>query len=346
MSGGLDSSVSAMLLQKKGYEVIGITLKFWTDDNYSACGSTDAVNDAQYLAKKIGIVHHVFDCTEKFKNIVVQNFINEYMCAKTPNPCVLCNVQLKWHSLIEKAQEFGCDYIATGHYATVNQQDNRYFISKSKDAEKDQSYVLWGLPQEYLAKTIFPLGNYTKNEIREMALQAGFDKIACKRESYDVCFIPDNDYRSFLYRHIPNLNERCPAGNFIDKSGKIVGTHKGYPFYTIGQRKGLVVAFGTPKYVCNINAQTNEISLGDKEDLLSNSLIIKQYNLMKYAKIPSDFAGETKIRYRNKGQTASVFQHDDYMKIQFQEPVSAITPGQSAVIYEGDDVVAGGVISG
>ena len=344
MSGGLDSSVAAMLLQKKGYEVIGITLKFWTDDTNSSCGSTDAINDAQYLAKKIGIVHHVFDCTSRFKDIVVQNFLNEYLQARTPNPCVLCNVQLKWHSLMEKAQELDCDYIATGHYTTVNQQDNRYFISKSKDVEKDQSYVLWGLPQEYLAKTIFPLGNYTKNEIREMALQAGFDKIACKRESYDVCFIPDNDYRSFLYRHIPHLNERCPAGNFIDKSGKIVGTHKGYPFYTIGQRKGLVVAFGTPKYVCNINAQTNEISLGDKEDLLSNSLIIRQYNLMKYAKIPSDFTGETKIRYRNKGQQAEVYQRDDYIKIQFQEPVSAITAGQSAVIYEGNDVVAGGVI--
>jgi len=342
MSGGLDSSVAAMLLQQQGYEVVGISLKFWVDDNSA---DIDAFNDAKSLAEQLEIPYYVFDYTEKFKNIVVQNFLNEYMCGRTPNPCVLCNVQLKWCSLMEKAQELNCDYIATGHYAIVNQQDNRYFISKGKDAEKDQSYVLWGLPQEYLAKTIFPLGNYTKKEVREIAQKMGFDAIASKRESYDVCFIPYNDYRSFLYRHIPHLSECCLTGNFIDKSGKIVGTHKGYPFYTIGQRKGLVVAFGTPKYVFNINAQTNEISLGDKEDLLSNNLIIKKYNLMKYAKIPSNFVGETKIRYKDKGQTSSIEQFDDYIKIQFKEPVSAITPGQSAVIYENSDVVVGGIIS-
>jgi tRNA-specific 2-thiouridylase len=342
MSGGLDSSVAAILLQQQGYEVVGISLKFWIDNN----DDTETFDDAKLLAEQLKIPYYVFDYPEKFKNIVVQNFLDEYMCGRTPNPCVLCNIQLKWASLIEKAQELNCNYIATGHYANINQHDNRYFISKSKDAEKDQSYVLWGLPQEYLAKTIFQLGNYTKKEVREIALKIGFDKIANKRESYDVCFIPDNNYRDFLFRHIPDLNQRCPAGNFIDKSGKIVGTHKGYPFYTIGQRKGLVIAFGTPKYVFNINAQTNEIFLGDKEDLLSNNLIIKKYNLMKYTKIPSNFTGEIKIRYRSKGQTATIEQYDDYIKVQFQEPVSAITPGQSAVIYENNDVVGGGVIGG
>jgi len=345
MSGGVDSSISAMLLQQQGYEVIGVSLRFWIDDNTDQHCNTDAINDAKHLAKQLNIPHYVFDYTEKFKHTVVQNFLNEYMCGRTPNPCVLCNVNLKWKSLLEKAQELNCDYVATGHYATVKQEDTRYFISKAKDVEKDQSYVLYGLPQEFLAKTIFPLSNHTKKEVREIAQNMGFDKLVNKRESYDVCFIPYNNYRDFLHRYVPDLNQRCPAGNFIDKTGKIVGTHKGYPFYTIGQRKGLVVAFGTPKYVFNINAQTNEISLGDKEDLLSNSLIIKQYNLMKYEKIPSNFTGEVKIRYKNKGQTATCEQHDDYIKILFKEPVSAIAPGQSAVIYENDDVVGGGGIS-
>ncbi len=344
MSGGVDSSVSAILLQKMGYEIIGITMKFWKDKNQSSCCDTDAINDARELCVKLDIPHYVLDFTERFKDIVVQNFLNEYLYGRTPNPCVLCNIHLKWNALIEKATELNCDYIATGHYANINEQDNRYFISKSKDLQKDQSYVLWGLPQEYLAKTLFPLGNYTKKEVREIAQQMGFSRIANKRESYDICFIPDNDYRGFLQRQIPQLEQQCPPGNFIDKSGKILGMHKGYPFYTIGQRKGLVIALGTPKYVYSINAQTNEISLGNKEDLLSDHLIIRQYNAMKYPKIPSGFIGETKIRYKDKGQLARIFQHDDYIEIQFQEPVSAITPGQSAVIYENNDVVAGGII--
>jgi tRNA-specific 2-thiouridylase len=226
----------------------------------------------------------------------------------------------------------------------INKEGNRYFISKSKDIKKDQSYVLWGLTQEHLAKTIFPLGAYTKEEIREIAQNKGFNRIAGKRESYDICFIPDNNYRNFLRQQVTNIEELCPCGNFIDTSGKVLGQHKGYPFYTVGQRKGLVIALGKPKYVCRINAQTNEITLGDKEDLLSDSLLIRQYNLMKYAQIPPDFAGETKIRYKDKGQIAFISQEKDCIKVRFQHPVSAITAGQSAVIYENNDVVAGGII--
>ena len=347
MSGGLDSSIAAVLLQQQGYEVVGITLKFWADDHFlSDKNPDDAINDAHKIAQQLNILHVVFDYTQPFKDIVVRNFLDEYINGRTPNPCVLCNVQLKWKTLMEKAKLLRCSNIATGHYATVKKQNNRYFISKGKDADKDQSYVLWGLPQEYLDRTVLPLGNYTKQQVRKIAVKMGFTQLANKRESYDVCFIPDNDYRSFLFRHVPNLNERCPAGNFIDKTGKIIGTHKGCPFYTIGQRKGLVVAFGTPKYVSNINVQTNEIMLGDREDLLSDTLIIKQYNPMKYEKIPPDFTGEIKIRYRSKEQSAAVYQHNDGIKIQFNAPVSAITPGQSAVIYENNDVVGGGIISG
>lgn len=347
MSGGLDSSVAAILLQQQGYEVIGVTMKLWTSDNsfqQGACCDNEAINDARSLAVKLDIPHYVLDFTEMFKDIVIQNFIDEYLHARTPNPCILCNINLKWKALIKKAEELHCDYIATGHYAIIKQENGRYFISKGKDPKKDQSYVLWGLPQEHLAKTIFPLGNYTKDEIRQMALDLGFERIANKRESYDICFIPDNDYRTFLHKHVPQLEQMCPSGNFVDTSGKIVGAHKGFPFYTIGQRKGLVVAFGTPKYVCKIDAQTNEITLGDKEDLLSDSLIIRKYNLQKYKCFPAGFVGEVKIRYKDKGQLAAIEQYDDYVLIKFQTLVSAITPGQSAVIYENDDVVGGGII--
>jgi tRNA-specific 2-thiouridylase len=350
MSGGLDSSVAAILLQKMGYEIIGITMKLWTYDNTTSaknnsCCDIDAINDARSLAVQLDFPHYVLDFTTQFNDIVIADFLHEYLHARTPNPCILCNIHLKWNALLEKAAELNCNYIATGHYANICQKDNRYFISKGKDPKKDQSYVLWGLTQEHLAKTIFPLGNYTKEEVRKIAQNMGFNSIANKGESYDICFIPDNNYRNFLRQHIPQLEQLCPPGNFIDTSGKILGTHKGTPFYTIGQRKGLIISLGVPKYVCRINAQTNEITLGDKEDLLSDNLIINPYNLMKYAKIPPDFIGETKIRYKNKGQTASIIQYEDYIEVKFHLPVSAITAGQSAVVYENNDIIAGGIIN-
>ena len=349
MSGGLDSSVAAILLQEQGYEVVGVTMKLWNYENtcenpYSACCDTDAANDAKDLALRLGISHSVLDFTKEFRTIVIQNFIDEYLDGKTPNPCILCNIFLKWNALISKANELNCDWIATGHYAILNEKDGRYFVSKAKDEKKDQSYVLWGLPQHHLARTLFPLGTYTKEEIRKMAQDMGFTHLANKRESYDICFIPDNDYRNFLQKHVPDLEKHCPPGNFIDVTGKTVGKHQGYPFYTIGQRKGLVVAFGVPKYVCKINPQTHEITLGDKEDLLSDKLKVTHYNLSKYARLPKNFVGETKIRYRDAGQLSQVTQEKDFLNISFQNSVSAITPGQSAVVYEGKDVVAGGII--
>ena len=347
MSGGLDSSVSAVLLQEQGYEVVGITLKLWENPcqtALNACGDSEAVNDAKDLAARLGIPHHVLDCTKEFNAIVIQNFIDEYLDGKTPNPCILCNIFLKWNGLIEKANQLNCDWLATGHYAVVNEQNQRYFVSKAKDAKKDQSYVLWGLQQHHLARTLFPLGNYTKDEIRAMAQEMGFTHLANKRESFDICFIPDNDYRSFLQRYVPDLERLCPQGNFIDINGKIIGKHRGYPFYTIGQRKGLVVAFGVPKYVCKINPQTHEITLGDKENLLSDRLTVTHYNLSKYDRLPKNFIGETKIRYRDAGQLSHVVQKKDFLSVTFQNPVSAVTSGQSAVIYEGGDVVGGGVI--
>ena len=349
MSGGLDSSVSAILLKEQGYEVIGVTLKLWNYENncgaiHTACCDADAISEASGLARRLGIPHYVLDFTKEFREIVIRNFIDEYLDGRTPNPCILCNIYLKWNGLIEKANELNCNWIATGHYAVLNEKDGRYFVSKAKDEKKDQSYVLWGLLQNHLVRTLFPLGGYTKEGIRTMAQEMGFAHLAAKRESYDICFIPDNDYRSFLQRHVPDLGRRCPQGNFVDVNGKVVGKHHGYPFYTIGQRKGLEVAFGVPKYVCKINPQTHEITLGDREDLHADGLIVSHYNLSKYDRLPKNFTGETKIRYRDAGQLSSVTQRKDYLKITFQNPVSAVTSGQSAVVYEGNDVIAGGII--
>lgn len=348
MSGGLDSSVSAILLKEQGYEVIGITMKLWNYPQYcktaTACCDINAINDARQLAVKLNIPHYVIDYTTEFKNIVIQNFIDEYLHARTPNPCVMCNIHLKWNALMLKAKELNCDGIATGHYAIINQDNGRFYISKAKDPNKDQSYVLWGLSQDNLSKTIFPLGNYSKSEIRDIAKDMGFHKIANKRESYDICFIPDNDYRTFLIENVENIHQKCPTGNFLDTQGNIVGQHKGFPFYTIGQRKGLQLAFGTPRYVCSIDANKNTITLGEKQDLLQDKFIIKQVNFGKYASIPENFSGETKIRYRDAGQIAHIEQQKNHLEVHFNTPVAAITPGQSAVIYENNDIVAGGII--
>jgi tRNA-specific 2-thiouridylase len=351
MSGGLDSSVSAMLLRQQGYDVTGMTFRSYDTistacmEKENGCCSVDAIFEAKKLADDFGFPHHILDTRQLFENTVIDDFISQYMRGFTPNPCVLCNKIIKWGKMLDECGKLHCDYFATGHYAQIAFENGRYFLKKGADKSKDQSYFLWTLSQENLKRTIFPLGNLTKPQVRDIARENNYQKIAQKRESQEICFITNNDYRSFLRERVADIDRQTGEGNFIDQSGKIVGKHKGYPFYTIGQRKGLVVAFGTPKYVCRIDAQTNEIMLGDKEDLLTDSLIIRQYNLMKYDKIPFNFSGEVKIRYKDKGQTATINQYDDYIKVEFKEPVSAITPGQSAVIYEGDDVVVGGVIS-
>ena len=349
MSGGLDSSVSAILLKEQGYDVVGVTMKLW---NYppsctlhsSACCDVEAINDARQLAVSLDIPHFVLDFTKEFKDIVIDNFISEYLQARTPNPCILCNIHLKWKTLIEKAKQLDCSAIATGHYARIKYENGRYFVSKAKDATKDQSYVLWGLSQDNLAKTIFPLGDYTKAAIRAIAQAKGFVKLAQKRESYDICFIPNNQYRDFLKEHVSNIEQRIPCGNFLDTTGNVVGKHKGIAYYTIGQRKGLEVAFGVPKYVCRINPKDNTITLGDKADLMSAKMQVRSCVFSKYEQIPARFEAETKIRYRDHGHKSLINQEGDVLNVTFIEPASAITPGQSAVIYEGDDVVAGGFI--
>src|SRR5687768_17294561 len=355
MSGGIDSTVAALMLHHEGYEVVGITMKTW---DYSAsgggkketgCCNLDSFNDARMAAVHHGFPHYILDIRDEFGSFVVENFVEEYLAGRTPNPCVLCNTHIKWRALLKRADALNCDFIATGHYASVYQHENgRYVISKGVDETKDQSYVLWGLQQDLLRRTLLPLGNYRKTEIRQMALDYGYPELAKKSESYEICFVPDNDYRGFLKRRVEGLEERVAGGNFVDQNGRILGKHKGYPFYTIGQRKGLDIAFGKPVYVTKIDPDTNTVMLGEEIDLEQNEMIVSKMNLIKYENITPGMEAVTKIRYKDKGALTNLYPvetgHALSLRIRFYENVKGIAPGQSAVFYEGDDVIGGGII--
>ncbi|MEO6903089.1 MAG: tRNA 2-thiouridine(34) synthase MnmA [Bacteroidia bacterium] len=350
MSGGIDSSISALLLHEQGYEVVGITMKTWDyassggSTKETGCCSLDSINDARLLAVNLGFPHFILDIRNEFGNYIIDNFVEEYIAGRTPNPCVLCNTHIKWEALLKRADMLDCEFIATGHYARIRQENNRYIISKGLDQHKDQSYVLWGLTQESLKRTIFPLQNYRKTEIKQMAIDNGYAELASKSESYEICFVPDNDYRGFLKRKIPSLESRVHGGNFIDRSGKFLGKHNGYPFYTIGQRKGLEIAIGEPLHVLEIIPETNTVVLGSKDDLEQQTMIVGKQNIIKYASLPDKFHALTKIRYKDPGVMAEISPLNDKLNVLFHSPVSAIAPGQSAVFYEGDDLIGGGII--
>ena len=350
MSGGVDSSVVAMLLHKQGYEVVGITMKTWDyassggSTKETGCCSLDSINDARIVAVELGFPHYILDIRSEFGDFVIDNFVDEYLAGRTPNPCVLCNTHIKWEALLKRADALGCQHIATGHYAQIKQKDGRYYVSKGKDPRKDQSYVLWGLSQESLSRSIFPLSDYTKDEIKQMAIDFGFNDIAKKSESYEICFIPDNDYRGFLKRRVDGLQDKVNGGDFMLKDGTVVGKHKGYPFYTIGQRKGLEVALGKPMYVTDINAQDNIVILGDKNDLKRNRMSVYKVNIAKYDKLPEGLDVITKIRHHDEGKESNIKSIDKNLVVDFYGDVFGVAPGQSAVFYEGDDVVGGGII--
>jgi tRNA-specific 2-thiouridylase len=351
MSGGIDSTITALMLHDEGYEVIGITMKTWdyasagSSKKETGCCNLDSFNDARMAAVQHGFPHFVLDIREEFGDFVIDNFVEEYLAGRTPNPCVMCNTHIKWRALLKRANALDCEFIATGHYANIHQHNNgRYFISKGADELKDQSYVLWGLQQDLLARTIFPVGKYRKTEIREMANGYGYPELAKKSESYEICFVPDNDYRGFLKRKITGLEESVNGGNFIDKNGKILGQHKGYPFYTIGQRKGLDITFGKPVYVTEINPKNNTVVLGDEEDLQQNEMIVAGVNMMKYDTITSGMEAITKIRYKDKGSLSNLYPQNNSISVRFYENAKGVAPGQSAVFYEGEDVIAGGII--
>ncbi len=350
MSGGIDSSIAALLLVEQGYELVGMTMKTWdystagTSGKETGCCSLDSINDARQLAVSKGFPHYIVDIRGEFEESIVSNFVSEYMVGRTPNPCILCNTFMKWEALLKRADELNCYHIATGHYAQLAQKNGRYYVTKGIDGGKDQSYVLWGVSQENLARTIFPLGQYHKTEIRELAIKNGFDNLAKKSESYEICFIPDNDYRGFLKRQVDGLEDRVAGGEFVLRDGTVVGHHKGFPFYTIGQRKGLV-AMGEPYYVTNIDAENNRIVIGPRDELMADKMIVGKINWQKYDHIDDGMEVEVQIRHHDPGAPALLFNDDNNtIRVEFLVPVSAITAGQSAVFFEDDDVIAGGFI--
>ena len=353
MSGGVDSSVAAILLKNQGYNVIGATMKLWDFEQVggninqeSGCCSLESFNDAREICVSNDIPHYILNFSYQFHEDVVEDFIDEYLTGRTPNPCVRCNTKIKWHTLIEKADELGADYIATGHYARThfNPKSNRYELYRSKDKNKDQSYALWGIQQKNLARTIFPLGELTKPQVREIARKFKLNTSE-KKESQEICFIPDNNYHRLLKKLRPGLEEQVANGDMVDTNGKIIGHHMGYPFYTVGQRKGLGGGYPEPLYVIDVNAQDNVITVGNRNDLLCTEFIIDQINLISVLKITGPTKAQIKIRYNDAVHPGTIFPEGERkLRIVFNNPQKSVTPGQSAVIFWDDLVIGGGII--
>lgn len=388
MSGGIDSTVSAMLLREQGHELVGCTFRTFDSIKESClarekgCCSVESIMEAKHMAQQLGFEHHILDFRQTFREHVVQNFIDEYLCGRTPNPCVLCNSHIKWGVLMEAADRLGCDMIATGHYARVVEKlhtgsdqklhtesdrpadlcsSKQHFIGLAADQSKDQTYFLWMLTEENLRRTIFPLGGFTKTEVRQMALERGFEKLSKKVESQDICFVPNGDYRTFLTENAGNSSDSdaesdrviraFTPGDYVDETGHIVGRHAGFANYTIGQRKGLGVALGYPAFVTKIDAERNIVSLGRREDLFTRTVTLRNVTFRGDATRPV----LAKIRYRSQAVAAEIVldNHNLHIgdksscaKLLFAEDVWGVTPGQSCVIYQDNLVVGGGFIVG
>ncbi len=348
MSGGVDSSVSAILLQQQGYEVIGATMKLWEDERYDECEggccNLSSTLDAKKVCDKLGIPHYVLNFKEEFKNEVIDDFVSKYLDAKTPNPCIECNRYMKFDLMYKKAQELGIEYIATGHYAKTefDEKYNRYVLKKSKSMKKDQSYVLYNIPKEIISKVIFPLGDFeTKDEIRKIAADHGL-KVATKPDSQEICFIPDNDYVRFLKE---NVKIKLKSGNIVNKEGKVLKRHDGLINYTIGQRRGLGISSKNPLYVVKLDKEKNEVIVGDNKDLYMNIIYAEDINLILIDEIKEPIKVQAKIRYASPASPATIYQCDDgKVRVEFDEPQRAVTPGQSIVFYINDYVLGGGKI--
>jgi len=352
MSGGVDSSVAAGMLIEQGYDVVGLTIKTYSYEdvggnhgNESSCCSLDGINDARAVAAHLGFPHYVLDFSAPFEREVIDNFVAEYLAGRTPNPCVLCNRKIKWEELLRKAEALGADAIATGHYARVRLEGStgRYILSRGRDEAKDQSYALWGLTQASLARTIFPLAELTKEDSRSLARRYGL-AVAGKGESYEICFIPDDDYERFLKERVTGLSERVSGGEVV-RDGVVVGKHRGFPFYTLGQRKGLGIAGAEPLYVTSVDQKANRVTIGPEASLYHGGLIARDVNFVKRAAWSAPLRATVKIRYKDAGGAglASVLP-DGRLKVEFDQKRRAITPGQSVVLYDGDDVLAGAII--
>lgn len=346
MSGGVDSSVAAFLLQKESLEVIGATMKLYNNEDIDfvsekTCCSLDDVLDAKSVCARLGIRHYTLNMTDDFKKEVIERFISVYQNGFTPNPCIDCNRYMKFSKMLHKAQELDIDYVATGHYARIEKQGDRYILKKAVDLSKDQSYVLYSLTQEQLKVTKFPLGNYTKQQVREIAEENGFVN-ARKHESQDICFVPDGDYSKFIEYY---TGKTYPCGDFVDMNGKRLGEHKGIIRYTIGQRRGLGLALPASMYVVEKDVDNNKVILGFNDDLFKKEVNVKNISFTACDGLDKPERLCAKIRYNQKEQPATVTQTDEnHFTIVFDEPQRAITKGQAAVLYDGDTVVGGGTI--
>ena len=337
MSGGVDSSVCASVLAEKGYSVSGVTLALLGED----LASSQNIKDAKAVCDRLSIEHYAIDLSEDFKKFVIDYFVNEYIEGKTPNPCIACNKNIKFGKMLKIAKEKGFSKIATGHYARVEYQNGRYLLKKAKDISKDQSYVLYCLSQEQLSSVEFPLGEYTKPQVREIAQNNGFVN-ANKKDSQDICFVPDGDYASFIEK---TANFVSSTGDYINRQGEKIGEHKGVIHYTIGQRKGLGVAFGHPVFVISKNAETNRVVLGEQEELFYKSVLVKDVNFIPFDELKGSLNVTAKLRYNQIPQPAVIKKTEDgNVLITFNEPQRAPSPGQAAVFYDGDIVVGGGII--
>ena len=352
MSGGVDSSVAAALLVQQGYQVVGLTMKLYdhdsaglAPDSVRGCCSLDAIHRAQAVCQTLKIPHYSVDLISNFKHCVIDDFVSEYISGRTPNPCVRCNTYLKWGALFEKARVFGCDLMATGHYAQIRQFDGGFQLWRASDRNKDQAYALWGIPKEKLAYTLLPLGGLSKPQVRAIAAELGL-KTATAPESQEICFIPDDNYAEFLSARRPDLAESLAGGDLVEEMGgssRPVGIHSGYPFYTVGQRKGLGGGFPEPRYVLRTDPETNQVVIGKRERLLQSKFCVDQMNWLILVPRESIQIG-VQIRYRSAAVPGKVVVRDHDGLVELDEPAEAVTPGQSAVFFQGDRLIGGGRI--
>lgn len=347
MSGGIDSTVAAILLLEQGYELVGATFRTFDSikdsclANEKGCCSVESIFEAQRMAATLGFEHHILDFRDTFREHVIANFVDEYAHGRTPNPCVLCNSHIKWGKLIQAAEQYGCDMIATGHYAQIAEHRGHTYLKSAVDTHKDQTYFLWMLTEDNLRHTLFPLGGLTKTEVRQIALQHGFEALSKKAESQEICFVPNNDYRTFLAEQGVNV----PQGEYVDNQGKVLGMHQGFCHYTIGQRKGLGIALGSPKFVTHIDANTNRVTLGDREDLLTTQASIADIHIKDWDWLQESPTIQARIRYKSPAVDAKLTLDSlDKSTVHFASPVWGVTPGQSLVMYKDDLVIGGGII--